>query len=317
MLTEQVAAWQGLFDKFANQIHQAIFEPQPGQVWVLSEKQSRWGDDGYFYSPPNVLLLEKLDGKAEFCAAQIYSDRRLMSDGDIWLGDRFGFAQSWNTYVISKDLLNCWLGVVTDSLVAKVLQAGATNPPSEEFSILALFRKMEKTVGSYAALTQGLGLPEFVEETVIDLIPGLKLAIGGARDFVLDIATETLELLCGTFKPVFVLRGSTPKPPSAKLSAENTKLLQEYCSVIPVDVKVAGNTLTVTLKWLRGKPTERPIINAILNGVDVSASSINIINAENIIISHDSLSHITKSHISAFRVKYVDESLTLDLSTVQ
>lgn len=316
MPAEQVDAWQKLFDKFAPQIHQTVSAPQPGQVWVLSKKCSRWGDDGYYYSPPNVLLLEKLDNSKDFRAAQLYSDIRLMGEGDVLLGDRFGFAQAWNCYTISQDMLECWLGSVSDSLVKAITQSVVLKfPPENEHSVLSFFRKLEIKVGSYASLTSEPGQTESVEENVIDLMPGLKLAISGARDFVLDITIGTLDLLRGTFKPAMVLRSGPSKPAVAKLTDEQKKLIEEHCPVVPVDLKVVGDTLTVTLKWLRNKPVNLPSVKTILDNVEVPAANINIINAENVIITHDSLSLKTKSQIYALRVEYADETLKLDVSS--
>lgn len=205
MPAEQVGAWQNLFDKFAPQIHQAINDPQPGQIWIIRKELSRWGDDGYYYSPPNVMLLENLD-RHRFLVVQLYSDKRLMGEGDIWLGDRFGFAQSWNTYAISRDSLECWLGIATDKQVAEVIQAGAVKPsPIEEHTALSFFRTLEKTAGSYAAL-----LPVIEEVTEPSLNEAFLQRIFGSLAATYDklakfklpeYADSLIDLLSGTTDP--------------------------------------------------------------------------------------------------------------------
>ncbi len=317
MPTEQVNAWKGLFSKFAPLVHQAVNTPQPGQVWVLKKSLSRWGDDGYYYSPPNVLLLEKLDGKHAFRAAQLYSDKRLMGGGDVWLGDRFGFAQAWNTNTLQQEALECWLGNATESHVAEVIQAGAIKyAPLEEYSILSFFRKMEVAVGSYAALPLVAGVVENAEENVFDLIPGLRLAVGGAKDFVLDIAAGTLDLLRGTFKPAMVLRGGTPKSVAPKLTDEQKKLVQEHCLIVPVDMKLAGDTLMVTLKWLRDRPVELPTVKVILNEVGVSDAGFNSAAADKIVIKHPLLSSVMTSQIASLKLSFVEDAVNLQISVV-
>ncbi len=318
MPAEQVAAWQKLFDKFASQTHKAITEPQPGQVWILKKEMARWGDDGFYYSPPNILLLEKLDDNGRFRAAQLYSDKRLMGDGDVWMGDRFGFAQGWNTYVISKDALDCWLGVVTDAQFAEILQSSATKYHSlEDHSVLSLFRGLEKKVGLYAVLSPPPRLQESVEGKVIDLIPGLKLTVADAGGFLLDITMDTLELLRGTFKPALVLRGGAPKPLADKLSDESKKLMQDSCRVVPVDLKISDDTLTVSLRWLQGRPSKLPKVLASLNGTEVSEESINTISIDQIAISHYDISNISISQICRFRIEFVGNILKLDISAEQ
>jgi hypothetical protein len=201
MPAEHVDAWQKLFDKFAPQIHQAVSAPQPGQVWVLSKKLSRWGDDGYYYSPPNVLLLGKLNDGKGFRAAQLYSDRRLMGEGDVWLGDRFGFAQAWNTYVFNQDAIECWLGNAKDSQVIEVINAGAlAYAPMEENSILSFFRKMEIAVGKNVSVA-ACNLP-VIESFLESIFGSLADAYDKLKKFKLpEYADSLLGLLSSARDP--------------------------------------------------------------------------------------------------------------------
>jgi hypothetical protein len=148
MPAEETGAWQKLFYAFAPQVHKAVNKPQAGQVWVLRKELARWGNDGYFYSPPNVLLLAVPEDTQNLHIAQLYTDKRLMCDGDIWLGDQFGFAQSWNCYSIPCNALECWLGTVSESLVSEVATRAAMIMQSPEVdSIISFFREMETAVG--------------------------------------------------------------------------------------------------------------------------------------------------------------------------
>lgn len=148
MPAEETGAWQKLFNAFAPQVHKAVNKPQAGQVWVLKKELARWSNDGYFYSPPNVLLLDVPEDTQNLHIAQLYTDKRLMGDGDVWLGDQFGFAQSWNCYLIQRNALECWLGTVSESLVSEVVTRAAMNmQPAAVGSIISFFREMETAVG--------------------------------------------------------------------------------------------------------------------------------------------------------------------------
>lgn len=318
MPAEETGAWQKLFNAFAPQVHKAVNKPQAGQVWVLKKELARWGNDGYFYAPPNVLLLDVPEDTQNMHVAQLYTDKRLMGDGDFWLGDQFGFAQSWNCYSIPRNALECWLGTVSESLVSEVATSAATNmqPPTVD-SIISFFREMETAVGLSAVQALEAEPAEVVDKSIIDLLPGLKLAIGGTKEFVLDITMETLELLRATFRPALVLRGGPAKPSAATLPDEQKKLIQENCQVIPIELKVSGDNLTVAFRWLQGRPSELPIIIACVNGVKISTEGIDIVSSDRITISHDIFSHITTSHISRLRIEYVGNILTFNVTTEQ
>jgi len=236
----------------------------------------------------------------------LYEDKRLSGNGDVLLDDRFGFAESWNCYELKEASLSLCLGCVKEEELESVVACSrVAYPPEPDGSICSFFRNMEIEVAVSAASSNDLC--EAASQEIIDLIPGLKLAINGAKDFVLDIAAETLELLRGTFKPALVLRGGTPKSSAAKLSDEHKKLVQEHCPVIPVDVKVAGDTLTVTLKWLRDKPAELPIVKVILNDVEVSEEDFTSTSIEGIVIKHSAL---LTARITEFKLSFVENVLT-------
>lgn len=152
MVKQERDAWQGLFDSMVQ------FEPQPkkvkkqqGQIWILKNALGGWQENGKYFSPPVVLLLS-YSSEASWKVAQLYSDERLMEDGDVWLDDKFGFAQGWNVYTVrSEDLEKC-VGIADRSSVSEVLEeAEKIFAAPVENSIIWLFREMEKDVGSAMA----------------------------------------------------------------------------------------------------------------------------------------------------------------------
>ena len=275
---DQRAAWEELLQWFGavGQKPATKMPPVPGQVWNMQRSLAGWGKDCYFYQPPRILLLDKIDDAKGFRAVQLSGDRYLMAEGDVWLDDRFGFAEGWNSYSVhEKALAGCW-GAVLDYILAQVVEATEQkHHPVAEDSILYFFRRLEISVGARVAIPSVAVLVEEIEQKiveVVELIPGLNLAVKGAGRFVLDITTDTLELLRGTFMPALVLRGAVKKSASPKLSDEKKQFVMEHCPVVPVDLKIAGDTLTITLKWLRKRAVEAPGVTVWLNGMATDAS---------------------------------------------
>lgn len=246
-------------------------EKHAGQVWTIKKEFGGWRADGRFTKPPSVVLLEKVDGTSGWRVAQLYNDKRMMGAGDVALDDCYGFAEAWNCYSLKDDRLEKCLGGIPSKQLQQVVSASITScEPAAEGSILSFFRNMEIEVGAFVGVPAAMELVEEWEnaqEQVIELVPGLKLAIDAAKGFVLDIAADTLDLLRGTFRPAFVLRGAAIKPTLPKLSDEQKKLIQEHCPVVPVEVKIVEDTLSVRLKWMPEKPSQIPSVCVILNGI--------------------------------------------------
>lgn len=314
------AGFQGLFAELASNTvaHKSDALKQAGQIWTIDTSLGKWVEDGRYFSSPTVLLLSRSGAGSAWKVAQLYTDKRLMGDGDVWLGDQFGFAQSWNCYTLPCNALECWLGTVSESLASEIATSAATNmqPPAVD-SIISFFREMETAVGLNAVHALESEPAEVVDKSIIDLLPGLKLAIGGTKEFMLDITMETLELLRATFRPALVLRGGPAKPSAATLPDEQKKLIQENCQVIPIELKVSGDNLTIAFRWLQGRASELPVIIACVNGVKISTEGIDIVSNDRISISHDIFSHITTSHISRLRIEYVGNILTFNVTTEQ
>lgn len=148
MQKDERLAWQAVRGKFlALAIEPEIeIEKQPGQVWAIKKEFGGWREDGRFVRPPVVVLL---DNHGEFWnVSQTYWDKQMMNKGDVPLDDRFGFAQSWNCYTITEDMLDhCLGGTRKDELhqinVEKKKKNAVNNP------LLEVFRQTEIEVGFY------------------------------------------------------------------------------------------------------------------------------------------------------------------------
>lgn len=242
MPAAQVNAWQKLFNQFAPLVHQAVNTPQSGQVWILKKMLSCWSDDGFYYTPPNILILEKLGDKPAFRVAQLYLDKQLMGEGDIWLGDRFGFAQSWNTYDINADLLECWLGSVSDSLVSDVTNASKVliAQPMEN-SILSFFRNIEVSVGfnTSAQLSVGDSTESSQNEAFLQKILGtLAEVYDKVSNFKLpEYADSLIDLLAGTTDP----NGISPVVAATSIPLQINIIIKQVDGTI--SIKTVGATL--------------------------------------------------------------------------
>ena len=153
MNQEEKVAWQELFGKMAQTTVRAEAEAkQPGQVWSLNKSLGGWQEDGRYFTPPAVLLLSRQDATA-WKVAQLYSDKRLMGDGDAWLGDMFGFGEGWNAYTIRDNQLDAYMGAVTPEQLQQVtIAASVSHEPAEEGSILSYFRNMEIETGAFVVV---------------------------------------------------------------------------------------------------------------------------------------------------------------------
>lgn len=276
MNNNELNAWKVMKDKFTSIAIKpgTGTEKHAGQVWTIKKEFGGWRADGRFTKPPSVVLLEKVDGTSGWRVAQLYNDKRMMGAGDVALDDCYGFAEAWNCYSLKDDRVEKCLGGIPSEQLQQVVSASTTScEPAAEGSILSFFRSMEIEVGAFVAVPAVMELVEeweSAQEQVIELVPGMKLTMDAAKGFVLDIAADTLDLLRGTFRPALVLRGSAIKPTLPKLSDEQKKLIQEHCPVVPLEVKIVEDTLTVTLQWLVKKSDDIPSFCLILNGIELS-----------------------------------------------
>ena len=309
-------AWRTLRETFAG----AVMKPgrgtekQVGQVWTVKKEFGGWREDGRYSRPPGVLLLEKIEGTSGWRVAQLYFDKQMMGDGDIALDEQYGFAETWNCYSLKDDRFDLFLGVIPTNDLNQVLAVSfAVHESAPEGSILSFFRSMEIEVGAFVAVPAVAELVvewEGVAEEVIEVIKDrIKVIVSGFA-IVLDIAADMLVPLRNTFEPI--TRG-TIKSVGAKLTDEQKRLLEKYCQVIPIDVKLADETLTVILEWLWKEPVDPPVVRVVFNDFDLSNGGVISSDVGKIVAQHSLLFNFTTSEISKFKLKYIDKVLTLEI----
>lgn len=125
----------------------------PGQIRSVSKKFNDWGDKNRFYNAPTVLLIEPDDnGKQKsFRVAQIYSDKAMMTQGGIWIGEEYGFAESWNIYSIPVRYLEQYWGEVDNKLIQEIKKESKREllPSVVQDDVFLFFRNLEKDIGSF------------------------------------------------------------------------------------------------------------------------------------------------------------------------
>jgi len=249
MPLEQRAAWEALQRQFAGEMPRPA-KPQPvgGQVWSLKKSLAGWGKDGYFYRPPMILLLEKIEGSRGFKAVQIYGDRLLMGEGDVWLeNDWFGFAQGWNCFALHEEALDgCW-GAVSDKVLEQVHEAVTmTHAPVEEDSIIHFFRSMEINVGARVALPSVAVLVEEWESKFSENESFLGSIFGSLAEVYRNLshlklpkyANSLLDLLYGARDPHAI----TPVVASTSYSFKVNVIIKQIDGAM--SIKTVGATLT-------------------------------------------------------------------------
>lgn len=270
MPLEQRTAWLELMQRFAVSGQQPAKPDKPmrGQVWSIKQSLAGWGEDGYFYKPPTVLLLEKIEGSSGFKAVQLYGDRVLMGEGDTWLDHRFGFAQGWNCYTIHEDALDgCW-GAVSEKSLDQVLNAVVmSHAPVEEDSIFYFFRRMELNVGARVALPSVAVLVEewneslavAANESMLERFFGSLSAAYSKLKYINtpDFADSLMDLLTGARDP----RG--PLPVAAATSAQMpvnivAKQLDGTISIKTIGAVVTDDDWQDDIYFVAGRLDEAP-----------------------------------------------------------
>jgi len=156
-LQEYMPSWKELATRVQAGYPQAIYNvkmlPSIGQVWSVKAKLNGWVDADLFYNAPMVLLIEHDRYKKNTLqVAQIYSDKALMNQGDVWLGDDYGFAESWNTYSINVRHLGTYWGEVDQKMIQTVRDGSGKPSTIKGYDYFnTLFRNLEKDVGSFFA----------------------------------------------------------------------------------------------------------------------------------------------------------------------
>ena len=117
---EETLSWESLADMMNGNLlsrHEQPKQPQPGQIWQVSEQYGGWGDDHLYYRAPSVLVL-KVYPYDVVRVAQICCLPRLAGEDDFFLDEEEqGFAETWNVY----SLPSSWLGLCTGKAMRGVL----------------------------------------------------------------------------------------------------------------------------------------------------------------------------------------------------
>jgi hypothetical protein len=189
-------------------------EPKAGQVWTLSTKSAAWGPRNRHYNPPRVLLLNAIEGSKGFIASQLFSEKALMWQGDVWLSEALGFAEAWNTYSVHADMLeSCW-GEVSKSVLTDVCRAAEKDwESSPEGSLLHSFRQIEVSVASFFSM-QAVAQLAAEHEAAPELSKVFSDAMQKIKEFVIDLTSVDLDLLGRYFaEPVLARGAEEPKLP--------------------------------------------------------------------------------------------------------
>lgn len=255
MTNDERKAWEKIADRLHRQCKPLDRMHEPGQLWSLSQKRAGWGPRERHYNPPLVLILSKIDDENGFRVAQVCSERELMGQGDVWLGDHIGFfAEGWNIYSLHrKDIETCW----DDSLVKekarfqqikKALAVGLNVQPAED-PLIYSFRELEVSVGAYFSMQS---VPQLVLEYEENLAPATNeaflLNIFGSlteayqtfadRYNLPEFADSLIELLTGARDP------KCPLPVAAATGAQlpvNIVIKQPDGDIV---IRTIGSTLT-------------------------------------------------------------------------
>lgn len=283
MSQEQRAAWRELHRHFSDSTLKLATPSQktPGQVWALKPELAGWGKDGYFYKPPMVLLIEAIEGSRGFKAVQLYFDKHLMGDGDVWLGDSFGFAQGWNSYTIHEETLGGCCGAVAEELLSHVRDTATMHfSPVEEDSILYFFRKMEVHVGAHVAMPSVAVLIEEIAEeivTVKELVQGIKLELvrSGERlkERILTVVRDGLDTISGHFTPLPCLVERTTSDEVMDNSEIELLANDAHFQYVPTGIYVAEGNAHIIMKFL-APCVDKPLVLVRFRNVSIDSKNI-------------------------------------------
>jgi hypothetical protein len=230
--------------------------PKAGQIWTLSAKSAGWGSRNRHYNPPRVLLLNAIEGSKGFIASQLFSEKALMGQSDVWLNNSFGFAEAWNTYSVHADMLeSCW-GEVSKSLLTDVCRAADKDwESSPEGSLLQSFRQIEVSVASFFSMQAVAQLAEEYE-AVPEFVAQVKEALQKIKEFFVELSFGDIELL-GQYALAGTTRGADEIAPE---TASRLAQLQAHDAIklLPYGYgPVKGNRYILdflNLSWLSEKP---------------------------------------------------------------
>ncbi len=189
---EEATAWEELAAEIAKRLEQREIpagreNPMPGDLRWIRPEYSRW-HRGFYYSPPLVLVLEKLRDHVR--VAQTFHDALLAGPGDLILekqdtGLSELFVETWNTWLIPLTHAGSWQGEIRPELL-KIIRQCIAHPdqipdifpsprPVVPEDVRRYFRDMEKKVGKIFSFQADLpfGSAQEVCGTLRHLKPGI------------------------------------------------------------------------------------------------------------------------------------------------
>ena len=302
-----------------------------GQIWSLSRKLDGWGEGDRYFKAPRVLVVEKTRGEAgTIKVAQIYADDSFMDEGDVWLDNSYGFAESWNIFTVKrKDLEKHW-GNLSNTLLQKVQTAAESiRPFIPRHEMIPLFRNLEIEVGRFCALKSvpsAVPVPPWIE-----VLNGIKAAISEVQSWIIDVTKEGLDAISGYLLPEAVpafatreaTRGATrgTKPYKKKLEKYEKEKLEKLTNKIyflPVKFHNYTRKLQIDFRWIKKMPAVAPALQVALRGKDIPMAYVSweSWDSENpaVVIKNYSVSDEEKKKSkSLLRVRYVDQTVRIDI----
>lgn len=267
---EELSAWSALGESMRNVLSAPptieTREPQVGEIWSLSGELEGWGEKNLFHRAPEVLIIGSSKNDPEkFEIAQVYTDDSLQAEGDISLGEQYGFAEPWNIYSIRKKDLKYFWGKVPPETVKKVIaESESPAPIFDPSGLISLFRNLETETGSY--FIEKIAAQEMaVEEQVFQESPGILPDLPGILKIFKDKATEiSLNLKSRTeyvmslslygmdflrsLQPDFALvtRGVARRVQINNDEASKVVMFQKQLSLVPINFQVyAGGIINI------------------------------------------------------------------------
>lgn len=119
---------------------------QPGQVWSLLEELDGWDNHTLYLRAPQVLVLFENNGihVVPVCWASALQDK-----GDVFLDESMGFAESWNRFILPREVMKECLGDVEEARIEEVIaQWGGGGLPMPKADWRVAFERLERHVAS-------------------------------------------------------------------------------------------------------------------------------------------------------------------------
>ena len=172
------------------------------QVITAAPPASYFDEEGGYYNPPEVLVLDDPDESGLVRVAQIFYEAALALEDDVDLDDGSGrFAQSWNVYGLSESWLSEWAySAVSREVLAELrLTIGCAWPELDINSPIRFFRMNEADVGS-----------RFAWPSVLEALAEFEALAEAEEEAEAEAEEENAPL---SLPPVWILKDTARLPP--------------------------------------------------------------------------------------------------------